>query len=517
MSINSKFKLNNDFISFDTDDDNTNNISFTPFEPPSSSSSSSKPNNTFNTRITSFTKPSSSSQQKHLKHPPQLISSLTGVFYIPIYQPQQNSYSLIQKQITYNNDLISNNIDITSLYYKSTILNLFNLIEQHSNNNSIIDKYTTILNEYIIHLNNNITSIKNKECKGVEKDLNELMIQRFQEEIFTFELIKILFLKPRYILKERDVTLYARKHLTELLIKHLNTKCKDVLVRTFNVNDKIKQCIIHGQVQSAIELAKQNNFAYVALMLSNLNYSHNYYQQQQQDSNDNKDIKTTSTHSIPNYDIYKLFEHNNNNNNNSDNSNNDDAYNDNVIYMKSMTWKNVLIQLLIFTFEQNVPLHKILKVFKTYCDVHNVFTKEQYKTDINFQLLMLYSSIENEDLDEHREMIKLISSSYNVFNNIHNNKNNNNNNFDHHIQYLISLILIEIYNQTYNQAKKLWDSNLLRDIHLKLLNKFIEECLTIKEKNIITAISNFIEHLPITSELKRNIKLYITLNNTNNI
>jgi hypothetical protein len=153
MSINSKFKLNNDFISFDTDDDNTNNISFTPFEP---SSSSSKPNNTFNTRITSFTKPSTSSQQKHLKHPPQLISSLTGVFYIPIYQPQQNSYSLIQKQITYNNDLISNNIDITSLYYKSTILNLFNLIEQHSNNNSIIDKYTTILNEYIIHLNNKI-------------------------------------------------------------------------------------------------------------------------------------------------------------------------------------------------------------------------------------------------------------------------------------------------------------------------------------------------------------------------
>ena len=97
MSINSKFKLNNDFISFDTDDDNTNNINFTPFEP-SSSSSSSKPNNTFNTRITPFTKLSTSSQQKPLVHPPQLISSLTGVFYIPIYQPQQNSYSLIQKK-----------------------------------------------------------------------------------------------------------------------------------------------------------------------------------------------------------------------------------------------------------------------------------------------------------------------------------------------------------------------------------------------------------------------------------
>ena len=377
MSINTKFKLNNDFISFDADDDNNDNINFSSFDTP-------KTNNNFNNRITPFTKTSASSQQKPAERPPQITSSLAGVFYIPLYQPQQQnsfSYSLIQKQITYNNDLISNNTDITPLYYKSTTLNLFNLIEQHSNTNSIIDKYSTIINEYIIQLNDNITSIKSKQYKGVQKDLNDLIIQRFQEEIFTFELIKILFLKPRYLLKEHDVALFAKKHLTELLIKHLNTKCNDIIERTLNVNDKIKQCIIHGQVQTAIELAKQNNFPYVALMLSNLNYSNAYQQQQQQqqqqpnNNEEKKDMKKHSTHSIPNYDIYKILGYNNNNN--SGDGNNDDVY-DNIIYMKSMTWKNVLIQLLIFTFKQSVPLHKILKAFKTYCDTQHIFTKEQY-------------------------------------------------------------------------------------------------------------------------------------------
>jgi hypothetical protein len=289
---------------------------------------------------------------------------------------------------------------------------------------------------------------------------------------------------------------YRRKYLTELLVNNLKINCEECIDKIDDVIDKIKLGLLYGQIKTVIKIANENNLPFIALMLSKLNDSKGKGVFQKQ---------LNITFDLMNYnkslnDIYSVLGI----------SQSKDELKC-VLNLKKMTWKSVLVQLLLFTEERNLNLSEHLLKFKHYCEREEIFTKEQYETDINFILLMLYSAIERNDINEQNEMIKLLASSKIIF--YENNNNNNSNHSDHHVQYLISLVLFEVLNEIGNNNINM---NLLRKLHMKLLNKFIEETMLIKEDDIHTHISNFIELLPISDSIKNNLQQCINVNNNIN-
>ena len=449
-------------------------------------------------------------------HSTKLTLSLNGTYFIPetnAKHPNQFIYPLLHKQIIYNTDLLSDHFDLTDFYSKSTTIQLLTEFQSNSTaqvtNTPLLTKYTNIISNYIQTLHHNVNKIINNSTitsdNNKEKyNLELLVIQRFYEEIFTLELIKVLFLNPfphelSHMFNDIDNELlykYRRKYLTDLLVNNLKINCEECIDKTDDVIDKIKLGLLYGQIKTVIKIANENNLPFIALMLSKLNDAKGKAVFQKQ---------LNITFDLMNYnkslnDIYSVLGI-------SPNTNELKC----VLHLKKMTWKSVLVQLLLFTEERNANLSEHLLKFKHYCESEEIFTKEQYETDINFILLMLYSAIERNDINEQNEMIKLLASSKNMF---YENNSNNSNHSDHHVQYFISLVLFEVLSEMGNS--KNINGNLLRKLHMKLLNKFIEETMLIKDDDIHTHITNFIELLPIHDSIKTNLQQCINVNNNIN-
>ena len=447
-------------------------------------------------------------------HSTKLTLSLNGTYFIPDTNTKHSNhfmYPLQHKQIIFNTDLLSERFDLTDFYSKSTTMQFLSEFQSNStqiNNESLLTKYTNIITKYIQILHHNVNKIINNASINSDYDkekynLELLIIQRFYEEIFTLELLQVLFLNPfphelshmYNNINNEMLHKYRRKYLTELLVNNLKINCDECIDKIDDVIDKIKLGLLYGQIKTVIKIANENNLPFIALMLSKLNDSKGKGVFQKQ---------LNITFDLMNYnkslnDIYSVLGI----------SQTKDELKC-VLNLKKMTWKSVLVQLLLFTEERNLNLSEHLLKFKHYCEREEIFTKEQYETDINFILLMLYSAIERNDINEQNEMIKLLASSKNIF---YENNNNTSNHSDHHVQYLISLVLFEILNEIGNNNINM---NLLRKLHMKLLNKFIEETILIKDDDIHTHISSFIELLPINDLIKNNLQQCINVNNNTN-
>ena len=468
MKTKNTFELNNDFIAFNDDETQAEELIKKSFA------------NSTHSLVNSVKIPPPPSKNKLINY--KFNHSMTfNMNSLGYYIKRKNiegdtvrentSFKLKQSLLSPNSDLFSNTEGtlFSNYYTEATIINFFKVFinaytEKHDkmdidDNQNTITKNTKIVIDYLGKLENEKSDFEKKIMNFDDEDAIGKLKHKLQQEILTIKLFKILFLncftsfsidsdntgnKYDHLFTnntDEKIKKYRKKKLIEWLIEYNQESFRQIMstMKTSdNYTEKIKVCLMNGQLQEATNIALHNKDSFLALMISQTN---NIVTQSTMANSLNFNYGRLSFSNTLK-DIYSLFSNKASN----------------ILTSKYSTWTNTLLQLLMFKSSPSSSIADSL-TNEVNCDP---------KKNINYSLIKLYGAIEKKDVNTQKQMLEALSYAIGGT--------------DHHIQYIISMILKDVIHELYPSLdQSLVDKSIevqtLKQLNMFLLPKTIEEVL----------------------------------------